>query len=254
MPREPHRAEPLTLRLWWLFPLLGLVLLSYSPGLALLTVAILFGLGFIWRVLAKHEYEYDADSIAIPEQALGEWAEIERLTEEIRAAWPTLGAPADPRDIGPELARARYRLAELLDRRAELDRAAAELRGVARDLPGDDASGTLYAEVDARRAEVAGELGRRVAALRRLGAAAGEHAERVRRAEQAREAVRRAELVAARPDAVEPDGLGEVAGRTGAALDAYWELSAPPSGGSSGSRSPSASPSPASGEAGGGTV
>jgi hypothetical protein len=138
---------------------------------------------------------------------------------------------ADPAHIGPALDQARWGLAVLLFRRAEVTRALKELDDAVRGLA---AQAPLRAEVAVRRVELGGrleELSERIAerlgALRRLAEVSGEHAHQQYRAEQARRALRRARW--ADDGATDrPDVIAEVAERTAAVLAAYRELSALP--------------------------
>jgi hypothetical protein len=218
-------------RLWWLFPPVGLALWPISPLLAVVLTVSLYGSGFSARGLAPYMLGPRYGVVFVPQSERGAWHEARQSIGRIRAAWPALDAMANPARIGPALDRARWGLAVLLFRRAEVTRALKELEEAVRGLV---AQAPLRAEVAVRRAELGGrreELNERVAerlgALRRLAEVSGEHAHQQYRAEQARSALRRARRADdGGTDA--PDAVAEVAERTAAVLAAYRELSALP--------------------------
>ncbi|MEU7876494.1 hypothetical protein [Dactylosporangium sp. NPDC049140] len=218
-------------RWWWLFPPLGLALWPISPLLAIGLTVPLYGFGISTRGLAPYTLRPRHGLVFVPQNERGAWHEARQSITRIRAAWPALGMMADPAHIGPALDQARWGLAVLLFRRAEVTRALKELDDAVRGLA---AQAPLRAEVAVRRVELGGrleELSERIAerlgALRRLAEVSGEHAHQQYRAEQARRALRRARW--ADDGATDrPDVIAEVAERTAAVLAAYRELSALP--------------------------
>ncbi|MFD0585084.1 hypothetical protein [Dactylosporangium darangshiense] len=226
------RATRVLLSRWCLaFALSGLVLWPAAPLSAVALTLLLFGLGTGARSLAPMVLAPRCGIAIVPDAALPAWREAEQADRRIRAAWPALGAMAEPADIGPALDRARYRLAVLLYRRAELDRSLHELRaaidGLAADAPLRAEVHERGAEFATRRAELSERIAERIGALRRLAELSGEHAHAAERAERARGALRRAQRAAAGPEP-DADAVGELAERTTAVLGAYRELSALP--------------------------
>ena len=218
-------------RWWWALPPVALLLFPVA-GLSALTLTLgLAGLVASARRLVPLLLAPRHGVVHVPPPALPAWREAERAEQRIRASWPSLGAMADPPDIGPALDRARYRLAVLPHRRAELDRALQELRsatdGLSPDAPLRLEAHERGTEFAALRAELSARIAERIAALRRLAEAAGEHAHHAARADRARDALRRAEAAALDP---EPpgDAVAELTERTEAVLAAYRELSALP--------------------------
>jgi hypothetical protein len=138
---------------------------------------------------------------------------------------------ANPARIGPALDRARWGLAVLLFRRAEVAKALKDIEEAVLGLP---AQAPLRTEVAFRRGELGGrreelheQIAGRLRALRRLAEVSGEHAHEQYRAEQVRRALRQARR--ADEGGIEaPDAVAEVAERTAAVLAAYHELSALP--------------------------
>jgi hypothetical protein len=218
-------------RWWWLFPPVGLAWWLISPLLAVGTMASLYGLGLSARGLAPYMLGSRHGLVFVPQSERAAWHEARQSIGRIRAAWPALGAMADPTHIGPALDRARWSFAVLLFRRAEVTRALKELDEAVRGLP---EQAPLRAEVAVRRAELGNRreelnerVGERLGALRRLAEISGEHAHQQHRAEQVRSVLRRAQR-ADDGDASTPDAVAEVAERTAAVLAAYRELSALP--------------------------
>jgi hypothetical protein len=224
------RLPRVLLSRWWLaLPPFALLLWPVAHLQAVAFAAALFGLVASARPVLPLVLAPGRGFVLVPPSALPAWREAERAEERVRSSWPSLGAMADPSDIGPALDRARYRLALLLHRRAELDRALQELRDATNGLP---AGAPLRAEADergaefaARRAELSERIAERIGALRRLAEAAGEHAHHAARTDRAREAIRRAEAAAAAPEPA-ADGVRDLTERTEAVLTAYRELSA----------------------------
>ncbi|GAA3220118.1 hypothetical protein ACFO1B_17605 [Dactylosporangium siamense] len=223
-----------TLRLvrwWWLLPPVGLALWPVSPLLAVMSTVALFGIGSSARGLAPSVLAPRHGLVVVPQHERGAWSEARQSIGRIRAAWPALGAMAEPTDIGPALDRARWGLAVLLVRRAGTDRALKDLDEAVRGLP---ERAPLRAEVADRRAEIrarhdelTGAIAERLGALHRLAEISGEHAHQQHRTEQVRGALRRARRVDD-GDPFAPDAVAEVAERTAAVLAAYHELSALP--------------------------
>jgi hypothetical protein len=218
-------------RCWWLFPPVGLALWPLSPALAVAATAALCAFGYGARGLAPFILRPRHGLVFVPFSERLVWNGARQSIGRIRAAWPALGSMADPADISQALDRARWGLAVLLYRRAEVARALKALEDAVLGLP---SQAPLRAEVALRRAELVNrceELNERVAerlgALRRLAEVSGEHAHQQYRAEQARIALRRAQR-ADEGDPEAPDAVAEVAERTAAVLAAYHELSALP--------------------------
>ncbi|MGI5236856.1 hypothetical protein [Dactylosporangium sp. CA-139066] len=228
---DPDARLPALLlsRWWWAAPLPALALWPAAPLAAVTLTVALSGLVAAARAVVPRALAPRHGLVYVPPAALPAWREAERAEQRIRASWPSLGAMADPPDIGPALDRARYRLALLLHRRDELDRALQELRAATNGLP---AGAPLRAEAHergaefaARRAELSDRIAERIGALRRLAEAAGDHAHHVSRSDRARDALRRAEAAAIGPEPA-PDAVAELTERTEAVLAAYRELSA----------------------------
>ncbi|MFG2040953.1 hypothetical protein [Dactylosporangium sp. NPDC048998] len=221
------------LRWWWLIPPVALALWPVAPIQAVVSTMALFVLGIGLRTIAPLVLGPRHGRVGVPERALPTWREAERSAGIIRKAWPALGAMADPADVRPTLERALYRLAVLLLRRAELDRALNDLRGATMGLPLDAPLRAEIAaraeEVTARSTELSEQIAARVGAIRRLAEVCGEHAFLAHRAERARGALRRAELAAAGdPEPAGEESVAQLAERTTAVLAAYRELSALP--------------------------
>ncbi|GAA2355837.1 hypothetical protein [Dactylosporangium salmoneum] len=218
--RDPRRAAGTT---WWawLVPLAGLVLWPIAPVAGLLVAAgLLAGVGCVVRYRLGPGVRLEGEWAA-------QWRGAADLLGEIRQGWSSLGAMAEPADIGPTLALTGYHLAKLARERARLAGYLDELDAAAAGL----ADAALLAEVDERRAalgerrrELDAQFAARVGALRRLSQSVRGH-ERVERV--------RALLAAGLPGpSNSPDAAGggadpiaEVAGRTELVLAAYRELS-----------------------------
>lgn len=121
-------------RWWWLFPPVGLAWWLISPLLAVGTMASLYGLGLSARGLAPYMLGSRHGLVFVPQSERAAWHEARQSIGRIRAAWPALGAMADPTQIGPALDRARWSFAVLLFRRVEVTRALKELEEAVRGL------------------------------------------------------------------------------------------------------------------------
>ncbi|MFG2040665.1 hypothetical protein [Dactylosporangium sp. NPDC048998] len=216
-------------RSWWLFPPVGLALWPISPLLAVVLTALLYGSGLSARGSARYRLAPRHHLVFVPHSERGPWHEAQQSMGRIRAAWPALGAMADPGDIDPAMDQARWGLAVLLVRRAEVTQALEELEeavhGLAAQAPLRAKVAVRQAELGDRRDELNERVAERLGALRRLAEVSGEHAYQQYRTKQARRALRRARR-ADEGGTDAPDAVAEIAERTAAVLAAYRELSA----------------------------
>jgi hypothetical protein len=218
-------------RWWWLLPPVGLALWPISPLLGVGLTAALYASGYGARGLAPYRRGPRRGLVFVPFSERLIWNEANQSIGRIRAAWPALGAMAEPAHIGPAMDRARWSLAVLLFQRAEVTRALNVLEEAVLGLP---TQAPLRTEVAVRRAELESRrealherVAERLRALRRLAKVSGEHAYEQHRAAQARTALRWAQR-ADEDNSDAPDAVAEVAERTAAVLAAYRELSGLP--------------------------
>jgi hypothetical protein len=229
---DPAAPWPLRLwRWWWVFPPLGLALWPISPVAAIVLTVSTLGVGVNLRVLAPILLRPRHGLLIVPRGEADAWHEAGGSIVRIRAAWPALGAMADPVRIGPALDQARWGVAVLLFRRAAVTRALKELdeavRGLAEQAPLRAEVADRRAELAGRHAELDGQVAERLQALRRLAEVTGAHAQERRRVERVRSALRRVRQ-ADEGGGERPDVVAEVTERTAAVLTAYRELSALP--------------------------
>jgi hypothetical protein len=218
---------------WWGFcavrvavPLGALALLPWAP---LPAIALAWGLGVV-SIAAGSAVRPPGTAVTGWKDLL-DWQGVDPACRLLTRSWPALGSLAEPRDIGPTVARARYEIATLLAARAALRKPLDELRGAPRGLAADDPLRTEVGawgdELLARQRALTEQIGSRIAALQRLAARTSEFAHEQAAAERARQALRRASTAAGTVANLPTlDAVRDIDERTQAVFDAYRELAA----------------------------